>query len=303
MKENHLAKWLNNELSEAELEEFKNSPGYASYERIVKAAVDFGGPEFNVEKALKDLEARKAGKAPGVILLNPWKKVLRVAAVIAFIFALSLVYLSTLEETISTRYAQRTEVVLPDASEVWLNAGSEISYNKKNWDKERRVDLKGEAFFKVAKGEKFSVATSTGTVMVLGTRFNVETRGKYFEVSCFEGLVRVTYRGKSRELPAGTSFLAIDGKIMPIQGPGANAPSWINNESTFQSTPLAYVLSEFERQYNVEVSTRNVNLDQLYTGSFSNTNINLALQSISAPSQISFILEGNKVLFYAGDTP
>ena len=303
MKDNHLAKWLNNELSEAELEEFKNSPGYASYERIVKAAEEIGSPDFDVEKALKDLEARKAGKAPGVIRLNPWKKVLRIAAVIAFIFALSLVYLSTLEETISTRYAQRTEVVLPDASEVWLNAGSEISYDKKNWDKERRVGLKGEAFFKVAKGKKFSVATSGGTVMVLGTRFNVENRGKYFEVSCFEGLVRVTYRGESRELPAGTSFLAIDGKIMPIQGPGANAPSWINNESTFQSTPLAYVLAEFERQYNVEVNTRNVNLDQLYTGSFSNTNINLALQSISAPSQISFILEGNKVLFYAGDTP
>jgi ferric-dicitrate binding protein FerR (iron transport regulator) len=303
MKENHLAKWLNNELSEAELEEFKNSPGYASYERIVKAAEDLGSPDFDVEKALKDLDTRKAGKASGVIRLNPWKKVLRIAAVIAFIFALSLVYLSTLEETISTRYAQRTEVVLPDASEVWLNAGSEISYDKRNWDKERRVDLKGEAFFKVAKGKKFSVATSTGTVMVLGTRFNVENRGKYFEVSCFEGLVRVTYRGESRELPAGTSFLAIDGKIMPIRGPGANTPSWINNESTFQSTPLAYVLAEFERQYNVEVNTRNVNLDQLYTGSFSNTNINLALQSISAPSQISFILEGNKVLFYAGNTP
>lgn len=303
MKENHLAKWLNNELTEAELEEFKNSPEYASYVRILRAADIARGPDFDVEKALQDIHARKAGKVPGLIRLNPWNKLLRLAAVLAFVFALSVVYLSTLDEKISTRYAQRTEVVLPDDSEVLLNAGSEITYSKRNWDQERRVALEGEAFFQVAKGKKFSVATSSGTVTVLGTRFNVENRGNYFEVSCFEGLVRVLYGDESLELPAGSSFLAINGRIMPIEGPKTNIPAWVDNESSFQSTPLAYVLAEFERQYDVEVRTKDIDLNQLYTGSFSNTNINLALQSISTPSQISFILEGNKVLFYAGDTP
>jgi hypothetical protein len=77
----------------------------------------------------------------------------------------------------------------------------------------------------------------------------------------------------------------------------------MNNESTFKSIPLNYVLDEFERQYNIEVKTQNVNLEQLFTGSFSNTNINLALQSISTPSQIKFKLEGNNVLFYAENAP
>ncbi len=303
MKENHLAKWLNNELTEAELEEFRNSPEYASYERILQAADIAHGPDFDVESALHDLQARKAGKDPGHIRLTPWTKLLRIAAVLAFVFALSVVYLSTLDEKISARHAERAEAVLPDYSEVLLNAGSEISYDKGNWDKERSVALKGEAFFKVARGKKFSVKTSTGTVTVLGTRFNVESRGNYFEVSCFEGLVRVVFGDESLELPAGSSFLAIDGKIMPVEGPKTNAPAWINNESSFQSTPLSYVLEEFERQFDVEVRSSGVDLDQLYTGSFSNTNMTLALQSISTPSQISFILEGNKVLFYAGDTP
>jgi len=97
MKENHLAKWLNNELTEAELEEFRNSPEYASYVRILRAADIASGPDFDVEKALQDIHARKAGKVPGVIRLNPWNKLLRLAAVLAFIFALSVVYLSTLD--------------------------------------------------------------------------------------------------------------------------------------------------------------------------------------------------------------
>jgi len=303
MKETKLAKWLNDELSEAELAEFKNSPEYATYQRIREAMATARTPDYNVEEALEEVRARKAGGVPGVVRLNPWRKVLRVAAVLALIFSISFLYLNTLDETVRTEYAQRREVLLPDASEVWLNAGSEISYDKGNWDSERRISLKGEAYFEVAKGRTFTVATPGGEVTVLGTHFNVENRDDYFEVVCYEGLVRVTYKGEMRELPAGTSFLAIGGRILDAQGPESDVPSWIHNESSFQSTPLAYVLHEFERQYDVKVTTRDIDLDQLYTGSFSNTNMNLALQSISTPFQISFKLEGNKVLFYAGETP
>jgi transmembrane sensor len=303
MKENYLAKWLNNELSDAELAKFKSSPEYAGYQRIIEAADSAKAPDFDVESALEDLRARRTGRTGAVIPLRPWKKVLRVAAVVALIIGLSVVYLSTRDETVRTQYAQRTEVLLPDASEVVLNSGSEVSYDERNWEQERRITLKGEAYFKVARGKKFTVETEAGEVSVLGTQFNVEHRNGYFEVSCYEGLVRVNFNGEKRELPAGTSFLTIRGKIIDAGGPLSDTPSWINNESSFQSTPLTYVLQEFERQFDMEVTTDNIDLNQLYTGSFSNTNINLALQSISTPSQISFTLEGNKVLFYAGDTP
>ncbi len=147
------------------------------------------------------------------------------------------------------------------------------------------------------------MATSAGTVTVLGTEFNVENRGDYFEVSCFEGLVSVGFQGEETRLPAGTSFLAIGGKIIPMENPEGTRPSWMNNESSFKSTPLSYVLGELERQYDLDVKTKNVDVDQLYTGTFSNTNLNLALQSISAPSNLSFTVEGKQVLIYAEDTP
>ena len=80
-------------------------------------------------------------------------------------------------------------------------------------------------------------------------------------------------------------------------------PSWTKNESTFKSIPLKYVLAEFERQFDISIEIRNIDTEQLFTGTFNNTDINLALESISTPSQIRYKLEKDKVLFYAESTP
>ncbi len=299
MQENYLAKWLNNELSEAELEEFKNSEEYAAYQRIVAASNALKSPDFNADEALAAIKNKRSLTDTKVIQLNPFKKFLRVAAAIVILLTGTYFYVSSLDATVSTQYAENKEIVLPDNSEVVLNADSKVSYNAKNWDSNRNITLEGEAFFKVAKGKRFTVATEAGEVAVLGTQFNVENRKDFFEVSCYEGLVSVSFNGKETKLPAGSSFVAIDGKIISEEAPAANTPSWINAESSFKSIPLKYVLDEFQRQHNIIVETKNIDTNLLYTGSFSNTDANLALQSISTPSRIKFKLEGNKVLFYA----
>lgn len=303
MQENYLAKWLNNELTEAELAEFKKSDEYASYERIREASSTLEGPDFNIENALESVNNKRILQETKVVQLKPFKRFLRVAAAVTLIMVGSYFYLNTLNENFATQYAENKEVVLPDSSEILLNADSQISFSEKKWDKERNVALKGEAFFKVAKGKRFTVSTDQGTVAVLGTQFNVENRKGYFEVTCFEGLVSVTFNNNETKLPAGTSFMVVDGKIVEAEKTSSTTPSWMNNESSFKSIPLKYVLDEFQRQHNIIVQTNNIDLNKLFTGTFSNTNTKLALKSISVPSQIKFNLEGNKVLFYAKDTP
>ena len=303
MQENYLAKWLNNELTEVELAEFKKSDEYASYQRILEATNTLEAPDFDVENALEALNNQRMLQETKVVQLNPFKKFIRVAAAVALLIMGSYFYLNTLNENVTTQYAENKEVVLPDASEIILNADSEISYSEKKWDKERNVTLEGEAFFKVAKGKRFTVSTDDGVVAVLGTQFNVENRKGFFEVTCFEGLVSVTFNNIETKLPAGTSFLAINGKIKETEKPDETIPSWMHQESSFKSIPLKYVLDEFQRQHNIKVKTENIDINKLFTGTFSNTNTDLALQSISVPSQIKFKLEGNKVLFYAESTP
>ncbi len=303
MQENHLAKWLNNELTEAELTEFKKSEAYATYERIRSVSETMEAPNFDVEQALAAVQNRRALQSTKVVQLHPFKKFLRVAAAIAVLITGSYFYLNTLGEKISTEYAENKEIVLPDNSEIFLNADSEISYDEKNWDRKRTIELQGEAFFKVAKGKRFTVETEAGTIAVLGTQFNVEGRKDFFEVTCYEGLVSVLFNGVETKLPAGNSLMAINGTLVDTMTPTTEAPSWINKESEFKSIPLRYVLDEFQRQHNIVVRTENVDLDQLYTGTFSNTDADLAMKSISVPSRIKFKFEGNKVLFYAENTP
>ena len=236
MQENYLAKWLNNELSEEELAEFKNSDEYASYKRILDTCSTLEAPDFDIEKALLDIRNKRGSKVK-VVRLNPMQKVLRIAAAIAVIFA-SYFYINSLDVTVTTQYAERNEVTLPDNSEIILNADSEISFSEKKWDEKRRVALNGEAFFKVAKGKRFTVSTTSGEVTVLGTQFNVENRKNFFEVTCFEGLVSVTFKEMTTKLPAGNSFLVIDGEVIKTDAPGSSVPSWVNNESSFKSIPL-----------------------------------------------------------------
>ncbi|MEB8329954.1 FecR family protein [Flavobacteriaceae bacterium KMM 6897] len=304
MQENYLAKWLNNELSEEELAEFKNSVEYDSYQKLKEASGSLEAPKFDADKIWSSLKDKRESSKSKVIQLRPFTKLLRVAAAIAVIAVASIFYFNSLDETISTQYAERAEVLLPDASEIVLNADSEVSYSKKKWDKKRNVSLKGEAYFKVAKGKRFTVTTDEGTVAVLGTQFNVENRKGLFEVTCFEGLVSVTFQNKEFKVPAGSSFLAINGEVRPTIAPTTTIPYWMNHESNFKSIPLSYVLDEFERQYNVTVEIKDVDTNQLFTGTFSNTDIDLALESISVPANIQFKkLDGNKVVFYAEETP
>lgn len=302
MQENYLAKWLSGELSEDELREFKNSEEYASFLKLKEASSRLAAPEFDADKALQHLKESHIGNAPKVVSLNPFKKFLRVAAIIAVILTGSYFYINTLDEKVSAEFAERSEVMLPDDSEIFLNAGSQISYSEKNWDKKRDIKLKGEAFFKVAKGKKFTVSTDHGTVTVLGTQFNVENRKGLFEVTCYEGLVSVTHNNIELKLPAGNSFLVIDGKVANTGTPNGSFPSWMNNESSFESIPLTYVFAELERQFNIKVSTENIDTNLLFTGSFNNTDLNMALKSISTPSKTHFKVEGENVLFYAGNT-
>ena len=304
MQENYLAKWLNNELTEEELAEFNKSAEYASYQKLKEVSSTLEAPKFDADQVWASLKNKRESSKSKVVQLRPFTKLMRVAAAIAVIAVASIFYFNSLDETISTQYAERAEVILPDASEIVLNADSEVSYSKKKWDKKRNVSLKGEAFFKVAKGKRFTVTTPEGTVAVLGTQFNVENRKGLFEVTCFEGLVSVTFQNKEFKVPAGSSFLAINGEIRPTIAPTTTLPYWMNNESNFKSIPLSYVLDEFERQYNVTVEVKDIDTTQLFTGTFSNTDIDLALESISVPVNIQFKkLDGNKVVFYAEETP
>ncbi|MEO9022081.1 MAG: FecR domain-containing protein [Ginsengibacter sp.] len=97
-----------------------------------------------------------------------------------------------------THYGESKSLILPDSSEVILNANSRIVYNEQN-NKEREVWLEGEAFFHVrhtTDSKKFIVHSYDKlSVEVLGTRFNVNTRGKKIEIVLQQGSIKLDIDG------------------------------------------------------------------------------------------------------------
>jgi len=92
-------------------------------------------------------------------------------------------------------YGSKSQLVLPDGSKVWLNAGSKLRYSLQFNQAIREVYLEGEAFFDVSKNKNkpFLVRTTGVTIKVLGTAFNVKAYPdeKTIETSVQRGFVQV----------------------------------------------------------------------------------------------------------------
>jgi transmembrane sensor len=74
--------------------------------------------------------------------------------------------------------------------------------------------------------------------------------------------------------------------------------SWLQKESNFKSTSLGFVLAEIENQFDYKIETKDVDLDVLYTGGFTHTDINIALQSVTIPLQLSYKIDGKKITLF-----
>ena len=291
-REDLIQKWLDHELNAEELKAFKNLEDYDLLVTMDTHLKSFKAPEYTTSEELKTvLNKIKTSKTTS----NNWvRAALRIAAVVVICF--SVYYSLTLDTTFTTLAANKeSNIELPDASTVSLNAQSSVTFNKHNWSKKRKVELEGEAFFKVAKGSKFEVQTKAGKVTVLGTQFNIKQRDNYFEVICYEGKVGVTYQNQQTTLLAGDSFLMIDGKLIAKEKEKLATPSWLHNESQFISLPYKVVLEEFERQYNVSFKTNDVDLTQRFTGGFSHNNMDVALKAITLPLHVTYSKTNNTI--------
>ncbi len=298
-KNDLLAKWLNNNCTREELEVLKSSKEYSSYLKIAEVSSQFKIPEFNKEANLEEINSKKNKSKPKTLRLNPINSLLKIAAVFTLLF-FGYHFFNSSNTNITTQIAEKQTFLLPDKSEVILNANSNIDYNKSDWSKNRELTLEGEAYFKVNKGQKFNVLTKEGIVSVLGTQFNVKIRDRYFYINCYEGLVSVAFNDTIIKIPAGQKIKIEDGVLVKHNNINSQNPTWINNESSFNNATLNSVINEFERQYPVKISSTNIDLNQHFTGSFSHKNIELALRLICDPLNISYkIVDKENIILYA----
>lgn len=294
-----ISKWLNDELTPRELEKFKKSEDYQAYKDIVENATGFLKPEFDTVKGLQDLKKRLSDRKETPVKKLNFESVYKIAAVLVLVFASGVFFWLNSPEVITTGASEMAVHELPDHSKVKLNAGSKIKYRSSKWEEERKVHLEGEAYFQVEKGKKFTVRSEQGEVTVLGTEFNVKDREEYFEVFCYEGAVKVTVANRQVILKEGKAVKVINGDLQIIQDFDKSAPGWTFRESDFDAVPLKHVIAELERQFNLRIETRDLDMNQLFSGSFNHDNIEIALKAVTIPLQLKYRIESDKkVLLY-----
>ncbi|WP_445955086.1 FecR family protein [Yeosuana sp.] len=288
-KEYLIEKWLKDELSDAEKEAFKKLDDYQFNMDIIENAKHFKASHFSEINNYNVFKKRYDKQNTPVVKLNWVRPLLKIASVVVITLGIYFTFFFNNLTKVQTLASEKTIIELPDQSQVTLNALSFIKYNKRNWDDNRSLKLDGEAYFKVAKGKKFDIITHDGIVTVVGTQFNVKQRNNYFEVTCFEGVVRVSSDTITRQLMAGDSYRIIN-NIFSQNKTTSVIPSWTNNISSFEGVTIKEVVAELERQYNIRVTFKNVNTERLFSGGFIHNNLESALISITQPMNMTYEL-------------
>ncbi len=290
MEENYkLAKWLNDEMTDKELLEFQSESDYHLYQKIKLYSSELEVPDFNLQKLFsKVMDAKK--ERPRVIALQPnW--LMRIAAILVIGLGLLFTYNTFSSSSEIAENGEKTAFLLPDNSEVVLNSGSKIEYKKWNWGSNRNLNLSGEAYFKVAKGKKFQVITDIGKVTVLGTQFDVKARENRFDVTCYEGRVKVNHKHREIIITKGESVAFENGKLIYNIPEIATKPEWTNDEATFNHESLNQIIKELSRQYSIEIELKNAENNQFFTGTIPTNNLKGAIQILSS----SYHLKSKKI--------
>lgn len=304
-----LQQWLQSDVA--------NRQDYDDMARIwQKTGPLLANPEFNTDIAWAKLDSKIALASPrpqrqfhNVIsyLFANTKKV--AAAVVIFtMVALGGYWWYKQSQWQTFTAANKNETfTLPDQSVVLVRKGSTLTYPKSFDAKERRVQLTGEAFFKVQHNEAqpFLVTAGNTEVKVLGTTFLVNSSSATDEVVVETGKVNVTDK-KSRQnqvtLTKGQRAVLSNERFYQEQVTNSNYIAWQTGQLVFNNTALPKVLADISHFYETQVelapTLQSAAASIQITVEFNNQPLEQALEEIKLITGFSLKKEKDKVVFY-----
>ena len=203
-------------------------------------------------------------------------------------------------------YGKTSEIILPDGTHVFLNAGSRLIYPDFFVDKTREVFLVGEAYFEVKHNEKqpFVVQTTDIRVRVLGTQFNVSAypSDNIIETVLTEGKVRLEQNStgmfsQTTDLMPGqlAAFSKTERTTRLEEVDIENYTLWTEGLLKFESTDLSRVVKRLERYFNIRFRYEDPFLGGIkITGKLELTDSREAvLENVAAVASVKIIKTGD----------
>ncbi len=202
-----------------------------------------------------------------------------------------------------TAKGERATVPLADGTVVYLNADSKLIYPRYFLGNERKVELKGEAYFVVVsdKHRPFRVFVNKTITEVVGTEFNIRYRNDKLSVVVTKGVINA-YEENSEE-----KIRVEKGEIVGFENEGGfSSPekvdvnehiAWRKNKLAFRNTSLEEVLKEIEIFYNVAAQLENEKVkNRRLTGIFSTDSLDEVLAAVSISLDVEITRKGRNII-------
>jgi len=276
------------------------------WERMVSGELS-SDPDLNY---ILDRVHHKISKNENLNRQKPLRKFLRIYMKAAAILLLPLLiavlgykYLENgqandqpVSSTIFAPTGARVSFNLPDGTKGMLNSGSRLNYSLP-FNRNRQVNLIGEAWFDVYHDEKhmFEVTSGTSTVKVFGTRFNMNVypEESYVEVVLEEGKVSYKNQEVTREVAMLPSERLVfkDGNISKSVADPAKYNAWTEGKLVFRGDPMAEVARRIERWYNVKIILADKELEKYsFRGTFEDDKLEDIFKFLSMTSPIRYFI-------------
>jgi ferric-dicitrate binding protein FerR (iron transport regulator) len=202
--------------------------------------------------------------------------------------------------TYQTGDGEKSKVILPDNSLIYLNAHSSVRVSKE-WttNSVREVWLEGEAYFDVEHSpslgsEKFTVHTRDVSVEVLGTQFNVQETNGQTEVVLHTGKILLDVKkNKHRLLMNPGELVEVSKETAVIYQRQVNPEiytAWKDNYFVFDNTTIEEIANLLETRYGTKVIFTDSSLMQRrFTFKMPDGNLDLLLKTIARSLDLNIV--------------
>lgn len=260
-------------------------------------------------------------------------KLMVAAAVLAIVAGLGWLFLyqtnnaSIEQSVVVTKKGSKSNIILPDGTQVWINADTRLTYDKSFGENTREVNLEGEAFFDVVKDKNrpFIVHTQTMDVRVVGTAFNVRAYNNEAstQTTLVRGLVEVMLKKETKKKIvlkpnekiivqndyqqtkthkiAKTEIPEISLEVLKstLKDSAIAETQWVSNRIAFDQEKLEDIIPVLERWYNVKINVKNISApNRRYSGTFNNENLKDILESLKLAGSFNYAIAKNEVTIY-----
>lgn len=282
-KDTYLSDWLDGKLTDEELAQIESNEDIVLLKNIKNMTSQAVAPTVNSEEMLQKIMQTPK---PKLIQTNFRYKIAVAASISVLLLSVFVLYFLNFKN-ISNTSPNALAFSLPDASRVILSKNAHASFQQLLWNSNREIQLTGDAYFEVQKGEKFTVQTKQGQVTVLGTKFFIQTNANQFKVTCLEGKVQVKQREKRVILTEGTQVSFVDNQMQYKENSLKNL-DFEKQQLVYDNTKLSEVINQLNFHYGVQISVLQKK-DFLFNGNLPMNDFSQAINILELTTELQFI--------------